>query len=69
MALARKATSQRQPSTRADSTIEQDYGAYSAAEHGIWGTLFERQQRLRPHRLYATNPARITLLYRQQATK
>src|SRR5437016_2803032 len=37
---------QRPASTRADYTIEQNHGAYSAAEHCIWRTLFERQQKL-----------------------
>ena len=46
MALAQTLSPQRQPSLRADYTIEQDHGAYSSEEHGIWRTLFERQQKL-----------------------
>ncbi|MBI1774544.1 MAG: phenylalanine 4-monooxygenase [Proteobacteria bacterium] len=46
MALAQKQNPQRPASTRADYTIEQDHGAYTTQEHGIWRTLFERQQRL-----------------------
>jgi phenylalanine-4-hydroxylase len=37
-----------EPSTlpRDDFTIAQDWPAYSAEEHGIWRTLFRRQQRI-----------------------
>ena len=35
---------------RADWTIDQDWGRYSAAEHAVWKTLFERQSRLLPGR-------------------
>lgn len=31
---------------RADGTIEQGWERYTAAEHGVWHTLFERQTRL-----------------------
>ncbi len=34
----------RAPSMRADFTISQDWGAYSAEEHDIWRTLFHRQE-------------------------
>lgn len=36
-------TSQARVSVRPDYTIEQDWAAYTAAEHAIWRTLFERQ--------------------------
>jgi phenylalanine-4-hydroxylase len=32
--------------SRADHTIDQDFAAYGAAEHAIWRTLFQRQERL-----------------------
>ena len=35
---------------RADWTIDQDWAHYSAAEHAVWRTLFERQSRLLPGR-------------------
>ena len=35
---------------RADWTIDQGWANYSAAEHGVWKTLFERQTRLLPGR-------------------
>ncbi len=35
---------------RADWTIDQAWAHYSAAEHGVWRTLFERQSRLLPGR-------------------
>ena len=35
---------------RADWTIDQDWAHYSAAEHAVWTTLFERQTRLLPGR-------------------
>ncbi len=35
---------------RADWTIDQGWEHYSAEEHGIWKTLFERQSRLLPGR-------------------
>ncbi|HEY1721457.1 MAG TPA: phenylalanine 4-monooxygenase [Magnetospirillaceae bacterium] len=31
---------------RADWTIDQNWERYTAAEHGVWRTLFERQQKL-----------------------
>ena len=34
-------------------TIDQDWEHYSAAEHGVWRTLFERQIRLLPGRVCA----------------
>ena len=34
----------------ADWTIDQGWERYSAAEHGVWQTLFERQSRLLPGR-------------------
>ena len=39
---------------RADWTIDQDWGRYSAAEHAVWKTLFERQSRLLPGRACAS---------------
>ena len=33
---------------RADWTIDQGWEQYSAVEHGVWKTLFERQSRLLP---------------------
>lgn len=36
--------------SRPDWTIDQDWGRYSAKEHGVWRTLFERQSRLLPGR-------------------
>ncbi len=35
---------------RADWTIDQGWDAYTAAEHGVWKTLFERQSKLLPGR-------------------
>ena len=35
---------------RADWTVDQGWEHYSAAEHGVWKTLFERQTRLLPER-------------------
>jgi phenylalanine-4-hydroxylase len=35
---------------RADWTIEQGWEQYTAGEHGVWKTLFERQSRLLPGR-------------------
>ena len=35
---------------RADWTIDQDWSRYSADEHAVWKTLFERQSRLLPGR-------------------
>lgn len=35
---------------RADWTIDQDWDRYTANEHGVWKTLFERQSRLLPGR-------------------
>ena len=36
------------PPERADWTIDQGWEQYSAVEHGVWKTLFERQSRLLP---------------------
>ena len=36
----------REPSTRADFTIEQGWDSYTDEEHAIWRTLFERQQKI-----------------------
>ena len=38
------------PPERPDWTIDQGWERYSAEEHGIWKTLFERQSRLLPGR-------------------
>ena len=38
------------PARRADWTIDQGWQNYSAAEHAVWKTLFERQTRLLPGR-------------------
>jgi phenylalanine-4-hydroxylase len=38
---------------RADWTIEQNWPAYTAAEHAVWRTLFERQTKLLPGRASA----------------
>ena len=38
---------------RADWTIDQGWHAYTAAEHAVWKTLFERQTRLLPGRACA----------------
>src|SRR5436309_2146765 len=35
---------------RPDWTIDQGWDRYTAAEHGVWKTLFERQTRLLPGR-------------------
>ena len=35
-----------QPPARADWTIDQDWQHYTAQDHGVWKTLFERQSRL-----------------------
>lgn len=35
---------------RADWTVDQGWSAYTAQEHGVWKTLFERQTRLLPGR-------------------
>lgn len=35
---------------RPDWTTDQNWSAYTAQEHGIWKTLFERQSRLLPGR-------------------
>jgi phenylalanine-4-hydroxylase len=39
-----------QPPHRADWTIDQGWEQYTAEEHGVWKTLFERQTRLLPGR-------------------
>ncbi|MDP3854639.1 phenylalanine 4-monooxygenase [Phenylobacterium sp.] len=38
------------PGARADWTIDQDWAAYTTAEHQVWLTLYERQSRLLPGR-------------------
>jgi phenylalanine-4-hydroxylase len=38
------------PEIRADYTIDQHWDRYSAAEHGVWRTLFERQAKVLPGR-------------------
>jgi phenylalanine-4-hydroxylase len=35
---------------RADWTIDQEWGNYTAEEHGVWKTLYERQTKLLPER-------------------
>ena len=35
---------------RPDWTIDQGWSAYTAEEHAVWRTLFERQRRLLPGR-------------------
>lgn len=39
-----------QPPTRPDWTIDQGWSRYTAEEHAVWRTLFERQSRLLPGR-------------------
>ncbi len=46
-ALADASTSQPR---RADWTIDQDWSSYTASEHAVWKTLFERQSKLLPGR-------------------
>ncbi|MBI3677209.1 MAG: phenylalanine 4-monooxygenase [Proteobacteria bacterium] len=38
------------PEIRPDFTIDQHWERYSAAEHGVWKTLFERQSKVLPGR-------------------
>ncbi|MBR7619602.1 phenylalanine 4-monooxygenase [Phenylobacterium sp. 20VBR1] len=38
------------PGARSDWTIDQDWAAYTRAEHQVWMTLYERQSRLLPGR-------------------
>jgi phenylalanine-4-hydroxylase len=38
------------PPARADWTIDQNWDAYSAAEHEVWTTLYERQKAILPGR-------------------
>lgn len=38
------------PGARPDWTIDQNWSAYSPAEHGVWTTLYARQARLLPGR-------------------
>jgi len=38
------------PGARADWTIDQGWDAYTAVEHGVWDTLYERQAALLPGR-------------------
>ena len=46
----RPAGADAQPAPSADWTIDQDWKKYSAAEHAVWKTLFERQSKLLPGR-------------------
>jgi phenylalanine-4-hydroxylase len=41
------------PVHRADWTIDQNWAGYTAAEHAVWRTLYERQARLLPGRACA----------------
>ena len=43
-------TSTPPPGARPDWTIDQDWAAYTPAEHQVWMTLYERQSRLLPGR-------------------
>ena len=38
------------PGARPDWTIDQDWDAYTADEHRVWDTLYERQAALLPGR-------------------
>lgn len=40
------AVAHREPSTRADFTIDQGWDSYTPEEHAIWRTLFERQEKI-----------------------
>jgi phenylalanine-4-hydroxylase len=40
----------RHPEIRPDFTIDQHWERYSAAEHGVWKTLYERQSKVLPGR-------------------
>jgi phenylalanine-4-hydroxylase len=40
----------RHPEIRSDYTIDQQWERYSKAEHGIWRTLYERQEKVLPGR-------------------
>ena len=44
------ATGPQAPGGRADWTVDQGWSAYTAQEHAVWKTLFERQTRLLPGR-------------------
>jgi phenylalanine-4-hydroxylase len=50
------------PPHRADWTIGQDWENYSAAEHAVWRTLFERQAKLLPGRACAEYLAGMEVL-------
>jgi phenylalanine-4-hydroxylase len=41
---------QKHPEIRPDFTIDQHWERYSAAEHGVWKTLYERQSKVLPGR-------------------
>ena len=43
-------TSSPPPGARSDWTIDQDWAAYTPAEHQVWMTLYERQSKLLPGR-------------------
>lgn len=43
-------TLSRPPGARVDWTIDQDWSAYTQAEHDVWITLYERQRALLPGR-------------------
>jgi phenylalanine-4-hydroxylase len=45
-AVTEAVVAHREPSTRADFTIDQGWDGYTAEEHDIWRTLFERQQKI-----------------------
>jgi phenylalanine-4-hydroxylase len=47
------ATAEGQASTRPDWTIDQGWNHYTASEHAVWHTLYERQTRLLPGRACA----------------
>jgi len=50
MAMSADGISGPPPGARADWTIDQGWDRYSAAEHQVWITLYERQARLLPGR-------------------
>ena len=41
------------PEIRPDYTIDQNWGRYTAEEHGVWRTLYERQSKVLPGRACA----------------
>lgn len=44
--MSEEPTRHREPSTRPDFVIDQDWPSYSEAEHATWRLLFERQQQV-----------------------